>query len=88
MLSDHFLGNEPFELPIKYDIQENHIRLGGSWDYFYYITTRATLLMLTKVKYERERIDECAHYSDHQCSDSRTRHKHQKEDEYYPEPLH
>jgi hypothetical protein len=28
VLSNHFHGNESFELPIKYDIQENHIRLG------------------------------------------------------------
>lgn len=29
MSSEHFHGNEPFGLPIKYDIQENHIRLGA-----------------------------------------------------------
>ena len=28
VLSNHFHGNESFELPIKYDIQENHILLG------------------------------------------------------------
>lgn len=30
VLSNHFHGNESFELPIKYDIQENHIRLDDS----------------------------------------------------------
>jgi hypothetical protein len=34
VFSVHFHGNEPFELPIKYDIQENHIRLSESWDSF------------------------------------------------------
>jgi hypothetical protein len=32
MPSTYFHGNRPFELPIKYDIQENHIHLGVSWD--------------------------------------------------------
>lgn len=32
MPSTRFHGSESFELPIKYDIQENHIHLGVSWD--------------------------------------------------------
>ena len=30
VLSNHFHGNDSFELPIKYDIQENHIRLDSN----------------------------------------------------------
>lgn len=30
VFSNHLHGNEPFELPIKYDIQENHTRLDDS----------------------------------------------------------
>jgi hypothetical protein len=30
MLSTYLHGDRPFELPIKYDIQENHIHLGAS----------------------------------------------------------
>jgi hypothetical protein len=32
MPSTYFHGSKSFELPIKYDIQENHIHLGVSWD--------------------------------------------------------
>ena len=38
VLSNRFHGSESFELPIKYDIQENHMRLGMPWDTLYYIT--------------------------------------------------
>jgi hypothetical protein len=39
VLSKHFHGNTSFELPIKYDIQENHIRLDAFiLGLFYYIT--------------------------------------------------
>jgi hypothetical protein len=34
MPSTYFHGSKSFELPIKYDIQENHIHLGVSWDSF------------------------------------------------------
>ena len=43
IFSVHFHGNEPFECPIKYDIQENHIRLGPFWDYDYYTTLKLKL---------------------------------------------
>jgi hypothetical protein len=38
VFSNRFHGIESFELPIKYDIQENHMRLGVFWDTLYYIT--------------------------------------------------
>lgn len=34
MPSTYFHGNRSFELPIKYDIQENHIHFDVSWDSF------------------------------------------------------
>ena len=36
VFSNRLHGNESFELPIKYDIQENHARLGLPWDTIYY----------------------------------------------------
>jgi hypothetical protein len=49
MPSTHFHGSKPFELPIKYDIQENHIHLGVSWDSFI-----ITLVSLEQVEHRRE----------------------------------
>jgi len=38
VFSNRLHGSESFELPIKYDIQENHMRLGVSWDTLNYTT--------------------------------------------------
>lgn len=52
MLATYLHGSKSFELPIKYDIQENHIHLGVSWDSFI-----ITLSSLEEVEHSGENTE-------------------------------
>ena len=75
VLAKHFHGNESLEFPIKYDIQENHIRLGVSWDIL--IITFTILGIAEDLrKYANKELDR----GTHERTDNRASNQHQRED--------
>lgn len=68
VLAKHFHGNESLEFPIKYDIQENHIRLGVSWDILI-----ITFPILGNAEDLRKNVGKELDRGPHKCTDNRAR---------------